>query len=175
MKINKDQMVSLSYDLFENDFNGKLIESFNENYPFTFLFDSGKLLKNIENKLKGLKENDKFEYILDSSEAYGNYDDNKIMNLPLVAFEINGKVDKDVVAPGKNVPMQDKHGNKLFGKIIEITDNEVKMDFNHPFAGKSLAFRGKVIVVRNATEQELNAHIHGHDASQCKSCNKTCN
>lgn len=175
MKISKDQMVSLSYDLYENDFDGMIIESIDESKPLTFLFGSGKLLHSFEQKLEGLNTNDQFEYILTPELAYGEYSTEKIIELPLVAFEIEGKVNHDVLALGKYVPMQDRYGNKLSGKIIEISDKEVKMDFNHPMAGKSLAFRGKVLEVREATEQELKAHVHGHDASQCSSCNKTCN
>jgi FKBP-type peptidyl-prolyl cis-trans isomerase SlyD len=58
--------------------------------------------------------------------------------------------------------MQDQEGNPLDGKVVEIGDENVKMDFNHPLAGEALSFSGVVIDVREATEEELDhGHVHG--------------
>lgn len=63
---------------------------------------------------------------------------------------------------GNFVPMQDNEGNPLEGKIVEVNSEHVKMDFNHPLAGKTLHFTGKIVDLRDATEDELNhGHVHG--------------
>ena len=46
-------------------------------------------------------------------------------------------------------------------QIIEIKDEDVTVDFNHPMAGKTLLFSGRVLSVREATEQELKEGLHG--------------
>jgi FKBP-type peptidyl-prolyl cis-trans isomerase SlyD len=62
--------------------------------------------------------------------------------------------------------MQDQEGNPLHGKIIAIDGDTIMMDFNHPLAGSSLHFTGRIIEIRDATQQELDhghVHAHGHD------------
>ncbi len=174
MEIGKEKMVSVTYVLRENDFSGKIIEEAKETNPLTFLFDTGKMLKAFENNLEGKKTGDDFEFLLKAEEAYGEHMPDRILELPLNVFEIDGKVDTDLVKVGNVIPMQDKRGNKLEGLVLEVSDKEVKLDFNHPMAGKTLAFTGKVIEVREATELELNAGLYGHDAANCSSCSGGC-
>ncbi|GAB4281629.1 MAG: FKBP-type peptidyl-prolyl cis-trans isomerase [Marinilabiliales bacterium] len=174
MKIEKNKMVSITYELHDGAHDGELIENVKEDHPFTFLYDSGKLLKEFEKSLEGKKTGEDFECILTPDQAYGDYHEDRIIDISIKAFEIEGEVNPDIVAVGKTVPMLDNNGNKFYGYIMEINDDKVKMDFNHPMAGKTLAFKGKVIEVRDATEQELNAHLYGHDASSCSTCNSDC-
>jgi FKBP-type peptidyl-prolyl cis-trans isomerase SlyD len=59
--------------------------------------------------------------------------------------------------------MMDQNGNKLNGVVLELSENEVKMDFNHPLAGENLHFKGQVEEIRPATEEELShEHIHSN-------------
>ena len=62
---------------------------------------------------------------------------------------------------GVSVPMSDNEGNHMRGKVLEITPEFVRMDFNHPLAGTDLQFEGKILEVREATQDEL-AHGHAH-------------
>jgi len=58
--------------------------------------------------------------------------------------------------------MHDQEGNRMQGLVVEITDTFVKMDFNHPLAGKNLHFIGEVLEVRPASLEELShGHVHG--------------
>ena len=70
-------------------------------------------------------------------------------------------MDEENVKVGVTLPMVDNEGNRLYGKVQEITAEYVKMDFNHPLAGQDLHFKGEVLEIREATEEEL-AHGHAH-------------
>jgi len=77
-------------------------------------------------------------------------------------FEIDGKIDDEMVAIGKTITMQDQNGNPLDGKVLALKDESVIMDFNHPLAGESLFFSGKIMDVRDASEEEMShGHVHG--------------
>jgi len=66
--------------------------------------------------------------------------------------------------------MMDAEGRRLNGKVIEVVEEAVKMDFNHPMAGSDLYFSGQITEIRNATEEELeHGHVHGNQG--CGSCN----
>ena len=61
----------------------------------------------------------------------------------------------------RNIPMFNSSGNVVYGTILEVNDDEVLMDFNHAFAGKTLHFTGEVVSIREATEKELKQGLHG--------------
>jgi FKBP-type peptidyl-prolyl cis-trans isomerase SlyD len=83
-------------------------------------------------------------------------------NSPMNVFEVEGKVDTEVVKVGAMLPMQDQNGNPMHGVILEMKETAVKMDFNHVLAGKDLHFTGKILDVREASAEELeHGHVHG--------------
>ena len=73
---------------------------------------------------------------------------NQVHTLPKSIFEIDGKFDAEAVQPGEVLPMKDDEGNELFGIVLDVSDTEVEMDFNHPFADIDLHFEGTVCDIR---------------------------
>ena len=61
-------------------------------------------------------------------------------------------------------------GAVIPGVVLEVTPETVKMDLNHPMAGKTLHFTGEVVSVREATEQELTEGLHGEYVHRCGGC-----
>jgi len=169
MKIDNKKVISIIYELRIDKADGKIIESLKENAPLTFIYGTGSLLPRFEENLTGLGIGDKFSFSLDAKDAYGEMDDNALVNVPLGAFEVDGKIDYNLVKTGNAIPMQDGHGNRLNGVVKEILDDTVKMDFNHPLAGNSLFFTGQILDVREATEEEKN-HGHVHQTGGCEGC-----
>jgi FKBP-type peptidyl-prolyl cis-trans isomerase SlyD len=155
MKIENNKMVSLIYELRENDSNGRIIEALDESRPLTFMYGTGRLLPVFESNIGLLKTGDNFRFTLNSEMAYGDKREEMIINVPVGVFETNGKINEDICRVGNEVPMTDSDGNPLTGIINEITDTYVRMDFNHPMAGLDLFFSGKIVEVREATEREL--------------------
>jgi FKBP-type peptidyl-prolyl cis-trans isomerase SlyD len=165
MKIEKNKMVSLIYELRESDQQGKIIESIDETKPLAFVFGTGRLLPVFESNIDSLSIGDPFKFALSSEMAYGEKREDMIVNVPISVFETDGKLNEDICQVGFEVPMMDTDGNPLNGIINEITDTYVRMDFNHPMAGQDLYFSGKIIDVRDATEEEI--HPAGHGCSGC--------
>ena len=165
MKIEKNKMVSLIYELRESNAEGKVIEVLDENRPLNFIFGTGRLLPVFESNISSLLKGDSFSFKLDAEMAYGERREEMIVNVPVAVFETDGKLNEDICYVGNEVPMMDNEGNPLNGIINEITDNHVRMDFNHPMAGISLYFTGKIIDVREATAEEIAGMNHS-----CSSC-----
>ncbi len=92
--------------------------------------------------------------------AYGDKREDMMINVPVSVFETDGKINEDICRVGNEVPMTDSEGNPLTGIINEITDSYVRMDFNHPMAGLDLFFSGKIVDVREATDEEIAALDH---------------
>jgi FKBP-type peptidyl-prolyl cis-trans isomerase SlyD len=165
MKIENNKMVSLIYELREKDSEGRIIEALDEARPLKFIYGTGRLLPVFESNISALKKGDLFTFALNSEMAYGDKREEMIVNVPIAVFETDGKLNEDICQVGNEVPMSDSEGNPLSGIINEISDTFVRMDFNHPMAGLDLFFSGKIIDIREATENELAATMNS-----CSSC-----
>lgn len=177
MKIENNRMVSLVYELRENDSSGRIIEALEESRPLSFIYGTGRLLPVFESNINSLKTGDLFRFTLNSEMAYGDKREDMIVNVPVAVFETEGKLNEDICRVGNEVPMTDSEGNPLTGIINEITDTYVRMDFNHPMAGLDLYFSGKIVEVREATENELAATMHscsGCASDEHSACSGNC-
>lgn len=161
MQIKKDTVVSLSYVLKRDNAEGEIIEETREGDPLVFLYGNGQMLPKFEENLSTLSIGDKFEFTLASEDAYGELDQDAIIDLDKNIFMVDGKVDNDLLTVGNVIPMRDDQGHMLQGTVVSVSNDSVRMDFNHPMAGNVLHFTGKVLEVRDATTEEL-SHGHAH-------------
>lgn len=163
MKIDVNKVVSVTYRLEANPAGQEKqhIETAGTDRPLVFLFGSGGLIPAFEENLIGKLKGDKFSFSIDAVNAYGEIEPEALVDLPLDIFKVDGVVDMAILQIGNIVPMTDRDGNRLDGKVMGISGETVKMDFNHPLAGHQLHFSGEVIEVREASEEEL-AHGHAH-------------
>lgn len=162
MNISQNKVVSLTYELKLDNNAGETVDMADASSPLVFIYGTGSMLPKFESNLENLKVNDTFEFTLDPADAYGEMISEAIVNLPMDIFKIDGKVDHEMLTVGNFIPMQDNEGHPLEGKIVEVNSDNVKMDFNHPLAGKTLHFTGKIIDLRDATKEELDhGHVHG--------------
>lgn len=162
MKISENKMVSVTYDLNVGEGNEKeLMERATEQHPLVFLFGMGMMLPAFEDNLKSLSQGDSFSFTLTPEEAYGEFSEEAVVELPKNIFEIDGKFDSERIVVDATVPMMDSNGNRLNGTVSEIKDDVVVMDFNHPLAGETLHFEGKIIDVHEPTPQEIAAMTSG--------------
>jgi FKBP-type peptidyl-prolyl cis-trans isomerase SlyD len=160
-KISKNSMVTLSYDLHIEDENGEVIEKATEEKPLQFLFGAGLMLPKFESYLAGLNEGEPFTIRLAKHDAYGDVNEDAIVELPKDVFLVDGNFDDELISVGNTVPMMSSNGQRLNGHVLEVTDEIVKMDFNHPLAGEDLYFSGKVLGVREASDEEIAAMLSG--------------
>ncbi|WP_339735193.1 FKBP-type peptidyl-prolyl cis-trans isomerase [uncultured Sunxiuqinia sp.] len=161
MAITKNKMVSLTYDLRIEGANGELIEQATAEKPLNFVYGAGLMMPKFEALLEGLEQGNDFNINLSCDEAYGQIDENAIVDLPKHLFLVEGKFDDEIIKVGNTVPMMSASGQRMNGLVLEITDEIVKMDFNHPLAGEDLFFKGKVLEVREATDEEIAATVQG--------------
>jgi FKBP-type peptidyl-prolyl cis-trans isomerase SlyD len=115
-----------------------------------------------EANLKDLKKGDTFAFGIPAAQAYGEYDDNALVEVPKQIFEHEGKIPDGLLEVGNVLPLQDQEGNRLQGMVAWVGLDKVKLDFNHPMAGVDLFFTGHVESVREADPSELaHGHVHG--------------
>ncbi len=154
----KKSFVALTYDLYVGEENEKeLMEQATEEQPLTFYTGLGMMLDKFEAEIAPLKVGDSFDFVIPVDDAYGEYEDEKIIELPKNIFEVDGAIDEEMIAEGNMVPLVDSEGNRINASIVSVGEDIVTVDINHPLAGEDLHFIGKVIEMREATEEELKA------------------
>jgi FKBP-type peptidyl-prolyl cis-trans isomerase SlyD len=171
MKITVNKSVSAEYELFvDGEVEGELelMEKATTEQPLSFIYGAGMMLPKFEENLFGLEAGSKFDFTINTEDAYGLYDDESVLDLDRSIFEIDGKIDEEVIFAGNVVPLMDNEGNRINAQIVSIDDSHVKVDLNHPLAGENLHFKGSVLDVREATEKELEALTGG--GCSCGSC-----
>ncbi|RNC64626.1 peptidylprolyl isomerase [Proteiniphilum sp. X52] len=162
MRITDNKYVTVTYDLNVGEGEEReLMERATAQQPLEFIFGTNSMLEAFENQLRGLSQGDKFSFRLTPEEAYGDYDDAKVVELPKNIFEIDGKIDEGVLFEGNTLPMMDSSGNRLDGSVVSVGDDVVIMDFNHPLAGEIMHFEGTVMGVREASVEEIAALFSG--------------
>jgi FKBP-type peptidyl-prolyl cis-trans isomerase SlyD len=169
MTIDNNKMVSVTYDLYvggESE-EPELMEQATAQNPLTFCFGIGMMLAEFENNLRGLAVSDTFDFKIDSQNAYGEYDDENVVDLPRNIFEVDGKLDENMVFVGNVVPLMDNDGNRINAQVVTVGDESITVDFNHPLAGETLHFKGSVIEVHEPTEAELAQFQGGCGSGSC--------
>jgi len=155
MKIAKNTVVSLRYELF--DAEGELLEKVEE--PVSYLhggYDG--IFPLVEEALHDKDVGDRCNVTLQPDDAFGEYDHD------LVEVEPRGAFPQDVAVgmQFEGGPESAEEEDYLLYTVVEVTDDEVTVDGNHPLAGKTLSFNCTVTDVRQATPEELaHGHVHG--------------
>ena len=108
MKVAKDKVVTLTYELRYEDENGELIQKVDTDRPFVHMFGIGTLLPAFEENLAGLQAGDEFSFFLKADDAYGDSSEEAVIELDKSMFEVDGKIDEEFVAVGKSIAMQDQ-------------------------------------------------------------------
>lgn len=168
-KIQPGKYVELGYDLYEVSPQGGqlLVHQTVAEDPERIIYGvTPGVIRPLEAALEGLSAGDEFDVTVKADEAFGPYDPEQVAALPRDVFEVDGKFDADVIKPGAVLPMMTADGFRINGVVKEVTADEVKMDFNHPLAGKDVRFDGKIITVREATPEEIQP-AHGCGCGSC--------
>ena len=143
MKIEKNSCVKLAYTLRYDQADGDIIETVSAENPLEAIIGEEDLLEKFEEKIMGLKKGDTFAFTLSAEEAYGNYDEEGIVSIPKA--ELMEDVEDIQISEGEIVPIETDDGEEMEAVVLEIEGDIVTLDFNHPLAGETLHFSGKIV------------------------------
>jgi FKBP-type peptidyl-prolyl cis-trans isomerase SlyD len=153
MKITDSSVVKLEWSL---SIEGKLIESSLAGEAQTILMEHAKNLPvGLEALLIGHEAGQEFTATLE--HGYGVYDPSKVHSAKKSDFPKNTNLEL-----GASFYTQDETGKPLVARVIKLEQDTVTVDFNHEFAGKTLEYQIKILLVRPAEKSELeHGHVHG--------------
>lgn len=144
IEIGASTQVTLHFSLTLED--GSVVDSNFEGKPATFTVGDGKLLPGFEQALFGLVAGDKKSIQILPEQGFGQPNPNNIQEVKRKTFAEDMEL-----AEGLVVSFGDANGGELPGVIAEIGEEIVKVDFNHPLAGREITFSVEIVEVAPAT------------------------
>ena len=156
MNISENKVVKLHYAV--SDSEGTLIDSSYDHQALNIIQGTGYLIPGLEKALEGKATGDTFEVDVAADDAYGQRHDGFVQTVPRELFQ-----GMDDIAIGTQLRAQTDEGEQTV-IVIDVTDEEITVDGNHPLAGIDLHFDVEILEVRDATEEELaHGHVHTED------------
>lgn len=180
MENKTNKLIAAQYQLFTISENGerKLVEETTKEQPFVFITGFDAALDALEERLENLKLGEKFDFELEKEKAFGEYEPSRVIELNKEMFIVDGQFDSKNIFKGAQIPLKNEDGNFFIGTVLEIGDAAVKVDLNHPLAGKKLNFKGYIIENREATKDEIKtmlSHMNGGGCGgDCGGCEGGC-
>lgn len=154
-QVADDVVVTIDYTL---TVDGEVLDSSEEEGPLEYLQGHQNIIPGLERELAGMKVGGSKNLTVAPEDGYGEVDQEAIMDVPLSEFPEEVPLEE-----GFELEVTDKEGDIMLAKIVEVGKTTVKLDTNHPLAGKTLHFEVKVVNLRPATDEEL---THGHVHSE---------
>lgn len=140
--IANGSQVSLEYTL--SDDKGKMIESNKGKEPLVYTHGNGQIVPGLEKQLLGMKVGGTKHVTVKPEDAYGPVDPKAFQEIP------KAKVPPEALKVGATLVARSPQGQPFPVRVHEIKKETVVMDFNHPMAGKTLAFDVKVLDIKVA-------------------------
>ncbi len=141
--IGSESKVILHYRIILED--GTIADStWEDNEPIAFAMGDGTLSPGLEQYLLGLNTGDHETIVVEPDHAFGYKDTANIHRMPLSDFDPEMELEEGMV-----VGFSMEGGGELPGMITEVGEDEVMVDFNHPFSGHRLDFEVEIISVEN--------------------------
>ena len=115
--------------------SGETFDSSAGREPLEFEVGSGSVIKGFDEGVKGMEVGEKKTINIPADEAYGPRNDEMLIEFPRDRFPNDMKIEQ-----GMQLMMSDSSGQNIPVIVIEIKENSVILDANHPLAGEELVF-----------------------------------
>lgn len=158
MKIAKNNVVVMHYAV--SDGEGTLIDSSYEDKPMAIIQGIGYLIPGLDDSLINREVGEKFEVAVACEQAYGERHDDYVQTVPK---ELLAGVED--LSLGTQLRATTDEGEQTV-IVIDVQEDEITVDGNHPLAGLDLSFDVEILEVREATADELE-HGHVHAEGGC--------
>lgn len=156
VKVDDGQVISMHYTLHVD---GQVVDSSEGGEPLQFIQGMGHIIPGLEHELYEMKIGDSKKVIVAPKDGYGEADEEAFMDVPRDSFppSVPLKV-------GTELELRDQSDHPVYARIENIDDANIRLNMNHPLAGKELHFDVKIADIRVATDEEIShGHVHGDE------------
>jgi FKBP-type peptidyl-prolyl cis-trans isomerase SlyD len=154
LKVVDGQVIVMEYTL---KVDGEIIDTSEGIGPIEFVQGAGNIIPGLERKLYGMTIGESKDVVVTAEDGYGDVNSEAYIEVPRYQFPAN--IPMEI---GTQLELHDQAGNPMHARIDWVGDETVRLDFNHPLAGKELSFAVKIAGLRDATDEEReHGHVHG--------------
>ena len=147
-QIARNSLVTLYYRLGLP--NGDVLEENFDDEPMTVQLGQGEMAEGLELALIGLREGQEDTVDIMPELAFGQVDENLFRSIPRVEFDPEIELE-----PGLIIEFATDSGETLPGTIVEISDDEVRVDLNHPLAGQTVRYSVRIVSIDNGDDEQI--------------------
>lgn len=153
--VSRDKVVSFHYTL--KNAQGEVVDSSRGSEPLVYLHGYQQIVAGLEAELVGKAPGANFQVTVAPKDGYGEREEEMVFSIPKKDWTL-----PEGVGAGEVVELQSPEGEVVPAMIVEINEEVVVLDANHPLAGESLFFDVELLEVRAATAEEIeHQHVHG--------------
>jgi FKBP-type peptidyl-prolyl cis-trans isomerase SlyD len=153
MQVERNRVVTIDFTMYGEE--GEVLETSKDDAPLVYMHGIGELPEGLEDELDGKVAGDEVEITLEPDDAYGEYDEGLVQAVPREQFE-----DADIQI-GMRFEAETDEGPQVV-HVVGVEDDDVIVDANQPYAGRTVRFEVKVLGVREASSEEIeHGHVHG--------------
>ena len=139
LKVRKNRRVQLHYRVTLS--TGEEFDASDPDQPLEIICGRGDTIQGLEKRMLGMEPGDQKDFVIPPEEAFGPYDYTLLKRMS--RDELPETIDPTV---GQVIPFRSK-GTEVVGRVIDVNDQAVTADFNHPLAGKDLHYHVEIIRV----------------------------
>jgi FKBP-type peptidyl-prolyl cis-trans isomerase SlyD len=155
-KVDDGQVVAMHYTLHVD---GEMVDTSKGAEPLQFIQGMGHIIPGLERQIYDMQVGESKRLSIEPQDGYGEMDIEAFMDVPCDSFP--GEIPMEV---GTQLELKDKSGHPSIARIDAVTGDHVRLNMNHPLAGKRLDFEITIESVRPATEDEVShGHVHTHE------------
>ena len=157
-KVDDGQVVYMDYVL---KVDGKVVDSSEAGNPLQFIQGMGHIIPGLEHELYDMKIGENKKVVVLPKDGYGEVDAEAFMDVPRDSFPTDVPLEK-----GTELELREQSGHTMLARIDTVSDENIRLNMNHPLAGKELHFDVTISGLRPATEEEVShGHVHDHEHS----------
>lgn len=142
MTVSSGKKVSIEYTLTLED--KSVVDTNVGSEPLSFVQGSHNIIPGLENALEGLKIGDSKQVTIKPEDGYGSVDQKAIMEVS------KEQIPQDALKVGAHLQSQNDDGQVITAQVVEIKEQTVVLDFNHPLAGKTFHFDVKIVDIQES-------------------------
>ncbi len=150
LTLTENKIGAIAYDIYVD---GELLETVDEDNAIEYMHGWDNIVPGLEKALAGKQAGDSFDVTVAPADAYGEYDNDMIEEIPADDFDF--EEEGVALEPGLEVEMMDEDGDIIEGTILGVEGDMVLVDLNPPLAGKTIRYAGQILNVREPSEEEM--------------------
>jgi FKBP-type peptidyl-prolyl cis-trans isomerase 2 len=122
--------------------DGEVFDSSEGAEPLEFQIGSGQVIPGFELAITGMAEGESKKFTIPSQEAYGEREESMMVTFPL--SNLPEGFEPEI---GAQIDLEDEDGNQIPAMVIDVDNEKIMLDANHPLAGEDLTFEITVVSI----------------------------